>query len=434
MSRENTGYIRVRGPLQFRAGITLGGKEHSKTCSTQQEAEQWLSSLRRAHIGGYATDWLRDRKVTLAEALERYQAEVTPGKKSAETERRRIRRLLATEGSLCAMALHEIRTSDLKAFVKRRTQPSNQGKKGISGSAVNRELAVFGHLYVVARVEWGMDDLVNPLTKGLRRKENRARSRRLNDGEEDQLLVAARAYERECAPEIPITAVIRFALATAMRQGEIGRLRWENVNLQQATVLLEDTKNSEPRTVPLYPSTVRMLSSLERRDDGLVFGPTASLRQMWNRVLKHTPIKGLRFHDLRHEAISRFFEETDLSDMEIAMVSGHKTLIMLKRYAHLRANKLARKLARLEGGEVLTLVSNRSPATVIDEVPDCVLKRKQWKAISGSAVVLAALVRSKPVSRLASEFGVSDVAIHKACARLGVEKPPQGYWLRADVA
>lgn len=434
MSRDNSGYIRVRGPLQFRAGITLDGREHSKTWSTREAAEQWLASLRRAQAGGYAGDWLKHRQVTLAEALQRYQAEITPAKKSAETERRRIKGLLAREPRLCTQPLHEIRASDLKAFVKGRMAPTEPGSKGISGSAVNRELAILSHLFVIARAEWGMDDLANPVTKGLRRKENRARNRRLQDGEEDQLLAAARAYERDCAPEIPITAVLLFALSTAMRLGEIGRCRWEHVDLQQATVFLPDTKNGDPRTVPLYPRIVRMLSGLERRDDGLVFGPAASIRQVWYRVLNRTSIDGLRLHDLRHEAISRFFEDTDLSDMEIAMISGHKTLIMLKRYAHLRANKLARKLARLEGGETLTLVSARPDAGEDAELPESAQKRKQWRAISESKVLLAALMRARPVSALAIELSVSDVAIHKACARLGVEKPPRGYWLRSEAA
>ncbi len=383
-------------------------------------------------MAGRAHAWLTKHECTLGQALRRYLEEVTTHKKSKRAETDRIDWFLEREAKLCKQRLYGISTDDIKQLIQRRMAPENPEIKPVTGSTMNRELAVISHLYNTARSEWGFEKLENPIIKGIRRKENKGRRRRLRRGEEACLLAAARAYEQKWAPAIPISAVIQFALSTGMRLGEIGRCSWDDVNLGEATLFLADTKNGESRTVPLYPSAVRLLASLERRTDNLVFGPADSIRQMWTRVLATTDIKGLRFHDLRHEAISRLFEATDLSDMEIAAISGHKTLSQLKRYTHLRANKIARKLAVAEGARPLKVVVPVPPRSEDDAAATSspgALQR--WRAISTSKMVLEALVQKRPVSEIAAEVGVSDVAIHKALERLGIEKPRQGWWNRA---
>jgi integrase len=436
MGRKRIGSIRYRGPNQYRAGIPDDtGKEISHTFDTEEEAKAWLSQVRAQMSAGTVRDWLSERECTLEQALRRYLKDITPQKKSSQTERNRIEAFIDREGELCKQRFHEVKTAHLKKLIERRMNPVETDVKPISGSTMNRELAFLSHLFTVAQAEWGwgMKELSNPVINGLRRPENPSRKRRLKAGEEEAILAAARAYERDCAPEIPIAAIIQFALATGMRLSEIGRSTWANVNLENRTVLLQDTKNGEDRTVPLYPSIVRLLSSLERREDGLVFGPPEAIRLMWTRVIARTAIEGLRFHDLRHEAISRLFERTELNDMEIAKISGHKTLSMLQRYAHLRANKLAKKLAAAEGETPVHLVRSRSEVDV-DQDTDESIGRREWKAISSSRTLLEALVESRPVSHLAEQFGVSDGAIHKACSRLGVEKRPPGYWLKRRAA
>ncbi len=429
MGRKNTGSIRHRGDCQFRASLSLDGKERSATFDTRSEAEQWLQDLRKQAEAGRAHDWLTKHECTLGQALRRYLEEVTPHKKSQRAETDRIDWFLEREAELCEQRLYDISTDEIKKLIQRRMAPENPTIKPVTGSTMNRELAVISHLYNTARSEWGFEKLENPIGKGVRRKENKGRRRRLRRGEEACLLAAAQAYEQRWAPVIPISAVIQFALSTAMRLGEIGSCTWDDVNLEEATLFLADTKNGESRTVPLYPSAVRLLASLERRADNLVFGPADSIRQMWTRVLATTDIKNLRFHDLRHEAISRLFERTDLSDMEIAAISGHKTLSQLKRYAHLRANKIARKLAAAEGTRPLQVVV---PVPLRPEDDAAAGNTsgglQRWRAISTSKMVLEALVQKRPVSVIAAELGVSDVAVHKAVERLGIQKPRQGWW------
>ena len=147
-----------------------------------------------------------------------------------------------------------------------------------------------------------------------------------------------------------------------MRQGELFSLEWDHVDLETQVAHLFDTKNGEDRIVPLSTKAVAVLRAIPGLQEGKVFncsqhGVASSLRNALERAkrkylekcksLAIEPKKGflenLRLHDLRHEATSRFFEK-DLNVMEVASITGHKTLSMLKRYTHLKATNLAKKL------------------------------------------------------------------------------------------
>jgi len=129
-----------------------------------------------------------------------------------------------------------------------------------------------------------------------------------------------------------------------MRRSEIAGMTWEMVDLKKRTVTLLVTKNGEKRIVPLSSEAVRILSELPRRIDGKVWElKSESITQAFRKILKKNEISDLNFHDLRHEATSRFFEK-GLNPMEVSAITGHKTLQMLKRYTHLKAEDLAEKL------------------------------------------------------------------------------------------
>ena len=130
--------------------------------------------------------------------------------------------------------------------------------------------------------------------------------------------------------------------------GDTLSLTWRNVDMAQRIATLPDTKTGDARQVPLSTAAVAAVSSLPRHiSDGRVFWTwqrADSLENAWRRAVKRAGIEDLRFHDLRHEAVSRLFE-LGLNPMEVASISGHKTLQMLKRYTHLRASELVKKLA-----------------------------------------------------------------------------------------
>lgn len=130
-----------------------------------------------------------------------------------------------------------------------------------------------------------------------------------------------------------------------MRRGELLALQWTNVDLEKRIAFLPMTKNGESRGVPLSSRAVTIFRALPGSRGGSVFGAlTAQAVQLsFRRAVRRAGISGLRLHDLRHEATSRFFEK-GLNVMEVAAVTGHKTLQMLKRYTHLSATDLATRL------------------------------------------------------------------------------------------
>ncbi|WP_140429489.1 site-specific integrase, partial [Salmonella enterica] len=136
-----------------------------------------------------------------------------------------------------------------------------------------------------------------------------------------------------------------LVLETAMRQGEILSLRWEHIDLRHGVAHLPETKNGHSRDVPLSRMARNCLQMLPMSLNGSVFRYTSSgLRSAWRTALQVLHIDNLHFHDLRHEAISRFFELGNLNVMEVAAISGHRSKNMLKRYTHLRAWQLVSKL------------------------------------------------------------------------------------------
>jgi Phage integrase family. len=116
------------------------------------------------------------------------------------------------------------------------------------------------------------------------------------------------------------------------------------VDLKKRTAHLPKTKNGEARTMPLSSRAVATLENLPRNLDGRVFGTTyEGIHQAFVRACRRAGIADLRFHDLRHEATSRLFEK-GFNPMEVSAITGHKTLQMLKRYTHLRAEDLAKRM------------------------------------------------------------------------------------------
>ena len=217
-------------------------------------------------------------------------------------------------------------------------------KKVCSGTA-KRDLVILSHMFEVARKEWGIY-VNNPVRDIKLPAHAKARNRRLEpgrdgaDSEETRLLNACQEARNPY-----LLPIVQLALETAMRQGELVSLRWENIDLNRCIADLPDTKNGESRTVPLSSVAVRVLRGLPRGLHGQVFTglTTEAIKRVYIRAVRRAGIDNLRFHDLRHEATTRLFE-LGLNIMEVASITGHKDLRMLRRYTHLKAEDLARKL------------------------------------------------------------------------------------------
>jgi integrase len=154
------------------------------------------------------------------------------------------------------------------------------------------------------------------------------------EGEYDKLQEAALSCKNTF-----IWPAVRFALETAVRRSELLSMSWVNTDLDRRIVMLPDTKNGTKREVPLTTAALDIIQKLPKRCDRVFETTDYSIRHGWDRLVKRAGIKDLRFHDLRHEAVSRLFE-AGLSIPEVALISGHKDYRMLARYTHLKADNL----------------------------------------------------------------------------------------------
>ncbi len=136
---------------------------------------------------------------------------------------------------------------------------------------------------------------------------------------------------------------------------EVMNLRWADVDLERGRAILHKTKNGERRAVPIGGVAHQLLTKLRCesvKDGGLLFpsnrnlNSSIDLRFPWERALMIARIENFRFHDLRHTAAS-YMAMSGASLLEIAEVLGHKTLSMVKRYAHLCESHTAKVMARM---------------------------------------------------------------------------------------
>jgi len=168
----------------------------------------------------------------------------------------------------------------------------------------------------------------------------RGRDRRLEAGEEQRLLDAADNGRSEY-----MLPLIILAIETAMRQGEMLSLTWSDIDLDKRIAHLDMTKNGESRDVPLSTRALEALQTLKgmQIDARVIPSTRSAVQQAWGHLRRRTGIPDLRFHDLRHEGVSRLLER-GLNVIETATISGHKELRMLQRYSHLRAVDLVDRL------------------------------------------------------------------------------------------
>ena len=298
----------------------------TQTYDTKAEAEAWARKIESEMDRGVFVSRVEADNTTLAEALARYQREVSNKKRGAAQESSVIAAL--TESPLGPRPVGSLQGKDLATY------RDGMLAEGYSPITIKRRLALLSHLYKIAEREWGMGGLVNPVPHVSIPQVHNARDRRLVGDELQRLQVAAHVYGGEIGP------LITWAIETAMRRGEIAAMRREHLDRQARVLLIPETKTGTPRRVPLSTAALTVLDSLPRRLDGRVWGMRPdSISQAFERVCKAASIKGLTFHDLRHEATSRLFEK-GLNPMQVAAITGHKTLQMLKRYTHLRAEDL----------------------------------------------------------------------------------------------
>ncbi len=329
-------YFRKRGDKQWEARIRRKGYPNcAKTFDTKAEAEAWAREIESEMFRGVFVPRKDAERTTLNELLQRYLDDHVPTLADPKREGNRI--LALQQRSLALRIVATIRGQDIANFIRERQA------EGVGGNTIRLDLAALSRIFNLARSDWGMESLSNPVERVSKPKVPKGRTRRLEPGELELLLdVAPPAFK----------LVLRFAVESAMRREEIASIREKHVNLEKKCVYLPKTKNSDERTVPLSPEAILVLNEALSLNQGVrVFGMSAdAITQAMEQARKLAGIEGLHFHDLRHEATSRLFEDTDLDIMEIRAITGHRSLQMLARYSHLRTHRLAERLAGAKRG------------------------------------------------------------------------------------
>jgi len=311
-----------------------GYAPRSKTFATKTQAIAWSREQEALIDKGHLPVTEAQLKTTkLTAIIERYRSTITPTKRSAETERLRLGRMMADV--IVDRLLIDLTPEDFAAYRDRRLATVKPG-------TVRRELYLFASAIDLATKEWGYPFRSNPVRSISLPIANDARDRRLEGGEADALR-AALATNRNPF----IRPIVELAIETGLRRREVLELAWPNVDATRRVAFIPQTKTGQPRTIPLTDRALSIIAALTKGDDDRLFPIILNaFKQAWKRVQKRSGLADLRFHDLRHEALSRFCE-LGLSVPELSVISGHKDPRMLFRYTHLRADNLARKLAGL---------------------------------------------------------------------------------------
>lgn len=294
-------------------------------------------------------------QITLSNALSIYHEKVSILKKGFKQEKFRLAQI--KRSALGAKNVNEITSVDIATYRDHRLSSLNEKTlKPLSPATVRLELSLLSNFFEIARIEWGFCE-TNPVKNIRKPKTPPGRDRRLTAREEKQISRYCHAHSNK-----ELLSIFRFAIETAMRQSEILGLNWEDINLSLRVATLKLTKNGSRRDVPLSLVAREMLMRLSPKQSGRVFSyQSTGIKSTWRLMTKRLQIENLHFHDLRHEAVSRLFEKGTLDMMEIAAISGHKSLGMLKRYTHLDAVKLVKKLEAPKHQGRATVLSSLIP-------------------------------------------------------------------------
>lgn len=322
--------IRKKGEKQYHVQIRKRGyPTQTKTFTSRVAAEEWATVIESEMVRGVFVSRNEAEATLIKDVLDRFETEVLPTKRSEQSDKSRIKTLIEAFGDYRMASLS---SSQVAQFRDRRL-------KIVGPQSVIHELNLLNRVLKTASMDWGIA-LPGGLPTAQVRKpiKPRGRDRRVPETEIAAILNATESPE--------LRTIIKIAVETGMRRNELASLTWDEIDLKRQTAHLPKTKTDVPRTVPLSKTAIRALKAFGIKKEGAVFElRPESMSQAFERACEphRANISGVRFHDLRHEATSRLFEK-GLNVMEVAAITGHKTLDMLKRYTHLRAEDLAKKL------------------------------------------------------------------------------------------
>lgn len=316
---------------KWRAQVRRAGhKAITLSFDSKATAEKWARKIEQE----IDADRYHDGRttITFAKLAHRYREEIKRGRTADNV-------IDHLDRHFGALTLDKITQEKIIEYVNER---------GYGPATATVELSILGTMLKVARVVWKMpvkESVVLDARTSLKMvgkvKKSSQRDRRPTQDEIDRLCAYFDVHAK-----LPMRDIIDFAIATTMRSTEIANLRWDDYNEAEKTILIRDRKDPKEKIgndqiVPLLEDALVVIK--RRKLEGeLIFGHNAgTVSSIFPRACKQLNIDDLRFHDLRHEAISRLFER-GYQIHEVALFSGHRSWEQLKRYTQIRAKTLRR--------------------------------------------------------------------------------------------
>lgn len=308
------------------------GREIRRSAGRSKEAARILLTRLREDAERGRLGLPKKTRQTVADWAPKYMTWAKTHKKSAWRDEIILKHLIPKFGHL---KLTDVTKTHVAAYQRDR-------QKRVSGPTVNREVAMLRKLLSHA-VEAGELES-NPLSRVRMLPESPARQPTLEPTDEQLLLQASPQWLR---------LMVRLAVATGCRQGELLALRWRHVDLENELFTIEDSKSGESRQVPIHPAVLDDLHNRRGLPEGYIVtlpnGTSPARHTVRNAFKKATKTIGrgdLRFHDLRHVAGTRLLA-TGANLPEVAAMLGHKTLAMSKRYSHVSPVRLRQLMAAM---------------------------------------------------------------------------------------
>lgn len=332
------------GTISHHVKIRLKGYlPQNASFARKTDAKRWAQNTEAAIREGRYFKTSPAKLYTLADAIDRYVKEVMPYKLGSHAQYFQLEWWKVELGYLCLADLtpaligeYRNKLTNKPITPKQKYNAKQLPPKKRSPSTVIRYLAALSHVLSVAVLEWQWL-LENPVSKVKKPKEPRGRVRFLSDTERETLLDFCRKSEH-----LFLYTIVVLAISTGMRRGEIMSLRWSQVDLKLQKITLHKTKNGDRRSIPIVSHAYEQLLKLNKLrliSSDLLFPGKSGIRPLeinrpWYTALSKANIEDFRFHDLRHCTAS-YLAMNGATLIEIAAVLGHKTLNMVKRYAHI---------------------------------------------------------------------------------------------------
>ncbi len=345
-------YIQERknknGTIGYRVQVRLKGYPlKTATFSKKTDARRWAQKVEtKLRENRHFPDWKKETR-TLGEAIDKYLNE--GHHKQIKDFKKQEAHLLWWKKELGVVSLNQL-TPFLIAERRDYLLASHTFKhRPRSPSTVARYLSSLSAMFSTVCKEWGWIES-SPLKNLTFPKENKGRTRFLSPQERKRLLDECKKSSHEF-----LTTIVLLALYTGMRSGEIRKLKWEDIDLERNMIIVRDTKNGETRAVPLVCEARKSILHLKSKEkihpQDLLFPPKKGknlsvFRYAWEKALRNASIENFRFHDLRH-SFGSYLAMSGSSVNEISEMLGHKTLQMVKRYAHLCDSHLSKVIERM---------------------------------------------------------------------------------------